>query len=327
MANERRRRRRWSPTTARSIPSFGNAQPERPDAVPLRQRDRPAAGPGDLSDAISTRGEIDAPGFAPFQHEDAAHDVAYEPGVATFRKTRGDLVERILSVRAARLSRRHAAVDAAQRRREDSAPARDAVLRHRARGGARTEHRQDLARREIVDDVLLFENPKNDFMRGIAFVATSLLDPVNETIRTRFFGAPGRNIRTPVFVETGASDARSATTAAGSPPSPATSRSRRAARRRSPSSSARRRPRSGAERRARGAKSPTSSAHLAATRSHWAKRLGRVEVTHQPAGFRPARQHLAALPDYGLAPVRAASAPTSAAAPSATAISCRTCCR
>ena len=40
-------------------------------------------------------GETDAPGFAPFQRDDAVHEVAYEPGVATFRKRRGDLAHRI----------------------------------------------------------------------------------------------------------------------------------------------------------------------------------------------------------------------------------------
>ncbi len=37
-------------------------------------------------------GETDAPGFAPFQRADAGCEAAYEPGVATFLKTRGDLL-------------------------------------------------------------------------------------------------------------------------------------------------------------------------------------------------------------------------------------------
>ena len=36
-------------------------------------------------------GEIDAPGFAPFQRPDETYEVVYEPGAATFAKTRGDL--------------------------------------------------------------------------------------------------------------------------------------------------------------------------------------------------------------------------------------------
>ena len=35
-------------------------------------------------------GKTDAPGFAPFQREDATHHVVYEPGAATFQTVRGD---------------------------------------------------------------------------------------------------------------------------------------------------------------------------------------------------------------------------------------------
>ena len=59
---------------------------------------------------------------------------------------------------------------------------------------------------ETVGSTLLFNNPHNDFVRGFAFAATSLEGPTTETIRARFFGGPGRNILTPVMVETGASD-------------------------------------------------------------------------------------------------------------------------
>ena len=37
------------------------------------------------------KGETDAVGFAPFQPEDATYEATYEPGVATFVTTRGDL--------------------------------------------------------------------------------------------------------------------------------------------------------------------------------------------------------------------------------------------
>ena len=36
-------------------------------------------------------GETDAPGFVPFQREDATREVVYEPGAATFVTARGDL--------------------------------------------------------------------------------------------------------------------------------------------------------------------------------------------------------------------------------------------
>jgi cyclic beta-1,2-glucan synthetase len=60
---------------------------------------------------------------------------------------------------------------------------------------------------EKVGSTLLFNNPHNDFVRGVAFAATSLEGSATETIRARFFGGPGRNILTPAMVETGASDA------------------------------------------------------------------------------------------------------------------------
>ena len=59
---------------------------------------------------------------------------------------------------------------------------------------------------ETVGATLLFENPRNDFQRGIAFAATSLPNVRTETIRARFFGGAGRDIHTPALVETGASD-------------------------------------------------------------------------------------------------------------------------
>ena len=61
-------------------------------------------------------------------------------------------------------------------------------------------------RDETVGTILVFQNRNNDFERGFAFAATSLAEPVTETIRTRFFGGPGRDIHTPAFVETGAPD-------------------------------------------------------------------------------------------------------------------------
>ena len=47
--------------------------PERPDRFPLRQRDRRRSRARSSIFAISTRGETDATGFAPFQREDASY--------------------------------------------------------------------------------------------------------------------------------------------------------------------------------------------------------------------------------------------------------------
>jgi cyclic beta-1,2-glucan synthetase len=226
-------------------------------------------------------GEIDAPGFAPFQRDDAAHDVAFEPGVATFRKTRGDFVSeycvfvppdypgdmRLLTLRNVGRKTLRLRVT----------PFFDIVLGEDANGT------RDLIKTEIVDDALMFENPKNDFQRGIAFVATSLFDPVKETIRTRFFGAPGRNIRTPVLAETGASDAsqsddgrrvaafsRDIEIAPGAETKIAIVIGQAADRLLALNA-------------ARAARVADVEAHLAATRGHWARILGKIQVaTNRP---------------------------------------------
>ena len=92
---------------------FGNAQqngltPFRFDSVTTPQ-------PGQviyLSDLDT--GEVDAPGFAPFQREDAMHDVIVRAGRRDLPQDARRARQRILRVRAARLSRRHAAADLAQ---------------------------------------------------------------------------------------------------------------------------------------------------------------------------------------------------------------------
>jgi cyclic beta-1,2-glucan synthetase len=227
------------------------------------------------------RGEIDAPGFAPFQREDATHDVVFEPGVATFRKTRGDLATdycifvppdypgdmRLLNLRNLGEKTLRLRVTAFF----------DIVLGEDANGT------KDILKTEIVDDVLMFENPKNDFQRGIAFAATSLFDPAKETIRTRFFGGAGRNIVSPVMVETGAPDAsrsddgrrvavfsRDIEIAPGAQTTIAIVLGQAA-------------DRTLALNAARAARVADVEAHLAATRSHWADILGQIRVaTNRP---------------------------------------------
>ena len=137
---------------------------------------------------------------------------------------------------------------------------------------------------ETVGSTLLFQNPRNDFVRGFAFAATSLEGPATETIRARFFGGPGRNILTPAMVETGASDGAARDdgrrVAAFSseivlPPGRRNKDRDRLRRGADPRGSARRR---GARRR----REPPRP-NLQATRASWAERLGKVEVrTNRP---------------------------------------------
>ena len=149
-------------------------------------------------------GETDAPGFAPFQREDAEIGVAYEPGVATFTKARRGLEteyvvfvppERFCDVRILTLRNTGAAT-----RRLRIAPFFDIALEETPNESV------GKIRDEKVGATLVFQNPRNDFERGFAFAATSLSNPASETVRTRFFGGPGREIHTPAMVETGVPD-------------------------------------------------------------------------------------------------------------------------
>ena len=153
-------------------------------------------------------GEMDAPGFAPFQHADAEIDVAYEPGVATFVKRRKGLaIEYVVFVPPDRpcdmrlLTMRN---EGPAERRLRVAPFFDIALEESPNESV------GKIRVETVGSTLLFRNPSNDFERGFAFAATSLENPTTEIMRARFFGGPGRDIHTPAMVETGAPDGAAA---------------------------------------------------------------------------------------------------------------------
>ena len=150
-------------------------------------------------------GENDAPGYAPFQRDDAVHELTYEPGVARIAKQRGALATEYLvftppdypgDMRLLTLSN-----SGAEPLRLRIAPFFDIAL------DESPNESKDAINTENADGVLLFENPRNDFERGVAFAATSLQAAACETIRARFFGGAGRNIATPAMVETGAADA------------------------------------------------------------------------------------------------------------------------
>jgi cyclic beta-1,2-glucan synthetase len=149
-------------------------------------------------------GETDAIGFAPFQRSDAEYAVTYEPGVARLAKRRGDLETtcdvfvppdfpgdmRLVALR--NLGRR--------RLRLRVAPFFDIAL------DEGPNESLGKLKAETVGSTLLFENPRNDFQRGVAFAATSLDKPATENVRARFFGGPERDVHTPVFVEAGRAD-------------------------------------------------------------------------------------------------------------------------
>ncbi len=183
--------------------AFGNAQQN--GLTPFRFDSATVPQPGqivyirDLDEQVT-----DAPGFAPFQREDARHDVTYEPGVATFAKTRGNLETSYVvfvppdfpgDMRLLTLVNR-----GAKALRLRVVPFFDIALAESPNESA------GKLKDETVGATLLFENPRNDFVHGIAFAATSLPNVRTETIRARFFDGAGRDIHTPALVDTGASD-------------------------------------------------------------------------------------------------------------------------
>ena len=247
-------------------------------------------------------GETDAPGFAPFQCADATYDVVYEPGVATFAKSRGDLTmeyvvfvspdfpgdTRILTLRNHGTSAKRLRV----------APFFDLALEESPNESV------DKIRDETVGSTLLFQNPRNDFERGFAFAGTSLTRPATETIRTRFFGGPGRNVHSPAMVET------------GSPDGAARDDGRRVAAfcgeictRAGRRGENRHRVRPGPEL-GRGGCCRVSRGSLergCGTRRDprfVGRAVGQIRGSHQPAGLRSSRQHLAALPTLRFAALR-----------------------
>src|ERR1700733_6226884 len=226
-------------------------------------------------------GQTDAPGFAPFQREDATYDAVYEPGAATFTTTRGDLeIEYVVFVppnypgdmRLLTLRNRGTGP-----KRLRVAPYFDLALDDSPNASI------DKIRDETIGSTLLFSNPSNDFVRGFAFAATSLEGSTTETIRARFFGGPGRNVLTPVMVETGVSDGaapddgRRVAAFCSEIVLPPGGETKIAI----AFGQARSRP----EALAAAARIGVASAQdeLAATRASWAKRLGKVEVrTNRP---------------------------------------------
>ena len=148
--------------------------------------------------------ETDSPVFTPFQREDATNEAFYEPGVATFLKTRGGLAtEYVMFVPPDRpcdvriLTLRNTGATAKRLR---VVPFFDLALEESPNESV------GKIRDERAGATLVFQNRANDFERGFAFAATSLAGAATETVRARFFGGPGRDIHTPAMVETGAPD-------------------------------------------------------------------------------------------------------------------------
>ena len=178
---------------------FGVRQraPQRPDAVPLRQRDRAAARPDRLRARPRRAGDRRAGLRAvPARGRRLRRDL--RAGRRPFRQAARRSGDGLRRVRPARLPRRHALVAAAKIAARRPLRLRVAPFFDIALDEGPNESVGKI-KDETVGATLLFENPRNDFQRGVAFAATSLPNVRTETIRARFFDGAGRDIRTPAL--------------------------------------------------------------------------------------------------------------------------------
>ena len=164
----------------------GNAQQN--CLTPYNLDSIPTQAPGQAIFVLDTNnGDIDTASFTPYRRRDAEHDCVFGLGYAQFRNRRGDLEldqtifippDQPIELRLLRIRNRGTIT-----KRLRVVPYFEIVL-------AETPV-DSLGRIEVIEDggVLLFSNPRNDFRKGWAFVATSIEDAAMETLRARFIGA------------------------------------------------------------------------------------------------------------------------------------------
>ncbi len=145
--------------------------------------------------------------FAPLRRRDGVYDVSFAPGVAIFRSER-DGLELELTVFVAKsepiefnLLRIRNKAD--HERLLQITPMLEIVLDETPNDslGAIETAAEDSVK------ALYFRNPRNDFVKGWAFVSTSLNAEFAETSRRRFLGHEARNPALPYMVEHGHPDA------------------------------------------------------------------------------------------------------------------------
>ncbi len=145
--------------------------------------------------------------FVPLRRRDAKHQVTFAPGSAVFRAERDNLeLEMTVFVSPTepiefRLLKIRNKAD--HERLLQIVPAMEIVL-------AETPSESLGAVQSIVDDnvrSIYFRNPRNDFVKGWAFVTTSIPAEFAETSRRRFLGHESRDPYLPYMVEHGHPDA------------------------------------------------------------------------------------------------------------------------
>ena len=188
------------------IHSF-NANARQNALTPFRFESGAALQPGQLIYVVDlASGETDTAGFVPFRRPDATHEVDYgsapppsPSGAATLKL---DLTVFVLPDAPADVRLLTIRNPAARRSASASCPIstwRSTRARRQPRQARRGARRGRPRRCSSA-------TRSNDFHDGWAFAATSLTAAVTETVRTRFLGAPGRDLTDPVMVETGCPD-------------------------------------------------------------------------------------------------------------------------
>jgi cyclic beta-1,2-glucan synthetase len=145
--------------------------------------------------------------FVPLRRRDADYEVTFEPGVAIYRSRRDGLeleltvfVAKSLPVEFKLLRIRNLGD---HERLLEIVPVMEIVLGETPNdtlGAIETAADEDLK-------ALYFRNPRNDFVKGWAFVSTSLDAEFAETSRRRFLGHESRDPALPYMVEHGHPDA------------------------------------------------------------------------------------------------------------------------
>ncbi len=141
-----------------------------------------------------------------FPQAGGPREIRFGRGYATFRQSRGDLRAEleVCVVPAAPVELRLLRIE---NRGARAARCRVAAYFEMVLAEVPLDSRGRLA---VVDgsaaDALFFSNPDNDFVAGVAFVATSLVNATTECLRARFVGGGGHDLSNPFLVERGAPD-------------------------------------------------------------------------------------------------------------------------
>jgi cyclic beta-1,2-glucan synthetase len=153
------------------------------------------------------RTDAHSPTFVPLRRRDAHYDVTFAPGSAIFRAERDHLelemtvfVSPTEPIEFRLLKIRNKAV---HERLLQIVPAMEVIL-------AEIPTESLGAVESVIDDdlhTIYFRNPRNNFVKGWAFVTTSIPAEFAETSRRRFLGHESRNPYLPYMVEHGHPDA------------------------------------------------------------------------------------------------------------------------